>query len=524
MRVLIVEDEMITAVNIKKLLEEEEYSVCGIAMSGEEAIKIFIKEKPDIVILDIVLQSSKDGIEVAHYIRKSSDIPLIFLTAHTDTETVERAKATYPQGYISKPITTRDLLLTLEMAKNQHLLTRALKRSEEKFRRIFTDSPLGIVLYDADGYAIDANPAICSILGVDDEKALIGLDIHGIPGLNKEMRGWFRRGETAAGEIEYDFDAVRESGRYTSRKSGKSHLAVFFCPLQKEYNRNEVGGYLLQVQDITEKKRMEHAAEEQRQQLIQADKLASLGTLVTGVAHEINNPNQAILANSRFLQDAWEAVFPILDEYYSENGDFLVGGLNYSEARHGIEEYQHLISDCARRIDIIVKDLKEFGRYDPDSKMKKCAVNTVLHRSIALMSHFINKSTNNFTVDYAEDLPDIKGNPQKLGQVFINLLQNACQALPDKTRGIHIKSFFEAERNTVVVEIEDEGTGIPEALQEKIRDPFFTTKRAEGTGLGLSVSSAIIHDHNGSLHFYSEEQNGTCAQIVLPVPNEGGTV
>jgi two-component system, NtrC family, sensor kinase len=521
-RVLIVEDEMITAINIKKLLEERDYSVCGIAMSGEEAIHMYSEKKPEIVLLDIILQDSKDGIEVALHIRKNSDIPIIFLTAQTDRETVERAKSAYPQGYISKPITTQDLFSALEMAKSQYYLTEALKRSEEKFRRIFMESPIGIILYNEKGYAIDANPAVCSILAVEGKESLLGLSLFSIPGLSEEQKNLFHVKQASHADFEYNFDTVREPGRYATGKRGKANLSVFFSPLLKENSQNENGGYLLQIQDTTEKKEMERAAEEQRQQLMQADKLASLGTLVTGVAHEINNPNQAILANSTFLKDAWESAFPILDEYYRENGDFLLAGIEYSSARQEIEEYQHLITDCAKRIDIIVKDLKELGRYDPDVKMKRVDINTVLHRSITLLGHFINTSTNNFTADYGENLPAVSGNPQKLGQVFINLIQNACQALPAKNKGIDIKSFYNRQGDRVIVEIKDEGTGIPENLLAKIRDPFFTTKRAKGTGLGLTVSSTIIENHLGNLEFYSEEMKGTRVRVSLPAMKTKG--
>lgn len=154
--------------------------------------------------------------------------------------------------------------------------------------------------------------------------------------------------------------------------------------------------------------------------------------------------------------------------------------------------------------------------------MKACDINTVLHRSITLLSHFIGKFTDNFTVDYGENLPAVTGNPQKLSQVFINLIQNACQALPDKSRYICIKSYYSRSENRVVVEVADEGTGIPEKQLEKIREPFFTTKRADGTGLGLAVSSTIIEKHNGSLEFYSEENTGTRARVTLPVSENSG--
>lgn len=524
-RILIVEDEMITAVNIKKILEEKGYTVCGIAVSGESALAQFEEKKPDIVMLDIILQDDIDGIEVAREIRKTSDIPIIFLTAHTDSGTIQRAKTTYPQGYIPKPITTQQLFSVLEMAKTQFELVQALKRSEEKFRSIFTNSPIGIFLYDANGISIDANPAICTILGVREKHDLIGLSIFAIPGLSGEHAERIRSGESGQVEFSYDLEKVKQLRRYPTVRSGILNLAVSFSPIRKgtDDGTEEITGYLLQIRDITEQVKMQQQAEEQRQHLIQTDKLASLGTLVTGVAHEINNPNQAIMANSSYLKEAWISVLPVLDEYYRDTGDFLIGGIEYSKAREEIPEYLNLLQDCAQRIDNIVKDLKEFGRYDPDSKMRKCDINTVLHRSVTLMSHFIQQTTDRFEIKYGENLPNVRGNPQKLGQVFINLIQNACQALPDKSRGIRITSLYEPEVRNVVVEISDEGSGISAEILSKIRDPFFTTKRAKGTGLGLAVSSTIIEDHSGTLEFLPKQKKGTTVRVVIPeLPAERG--
>jgi polar amino acid transport system substrate-binding protein len=276
------------------------------------------------------------------------------------------------------------------------------------------------------------------------------------------------------------------------------------------------GQIVVVFDDVTKRIEMEKKSEEQQQKLVQADKLASIGTLATGVAHEINNPNQSILSNTSFLKHAWDEIIPILDEYYEENGDFLIRGLEYSVIRDEMEGYHSIIEECSKRINTIVQDLKEFARYDPDWEMEAVDMNVILHAAITLTTNFIKKSTNNFELAYGDNLPKVWGNAQKLEQVIINIIQNGCQALPDKGKRLRVRTYIDSTDHTVVTEVTDEGTGISEKHLSKIKDPFFTTKRTRGTGLGLSVSHSIIEEHGGELVFDSEEGKGTKVQLRLP--------
>jgi polar amino acid transport system substrate-binding protein len=137
----------------------------------------------------------------------------------------------------------------------------------------------------------------------------------------------------------------------------------------------------------------------------------------------------------------------------------------------------------------------------------------------------IKKSTNHFSIEYGKNLPLLKGNFQRLEQVMINLVQNACQALPDAQKGIFITIQFDRKASNIVISVRDEGMGIsPEALLN-ITDPFFTTKHdSGGVGLGLSISSKIVEEHGGTLNFKSEIGAGTTAEITLPVDRNNQTV
>jgi polar amino acid transport system substrate-binding protein len=133
----------------------------------------------------------------------------------------------------------------------------------------------------------------------------------------------------------------------------------------------------------------------------------------------------------------------------------------------------------------------------------------------------IKNSTHHFSITYGSDMPLIKGNFQRLEQVSINLVQNACQALPDAQKGIFISVDWMKEKSTIVIQVRDEGTGIAPEKITHIADPFFTTKSdSGGVGLGLSISAKIVEEHGGTLHFESEIGAGTLATITLPVDRQ----
>jgi polar amino acid transport system substrate-binding protein len=145
-------------------------------------------------------------------------------------------------------------------------------------------------------------------------------------------------------------------------------------------------------------------------------------------------------------------------------------------------------------------------------------LNAVLRSAISLLSSMINKSTSHFSVNYGDDLPKLRGNSHRLEQVIINLIQNACQALPDVRRSLFLSTSYDQKMSSMVVKVQDEGIGISPDILHRITDPFFTTKsNSGGIGLGLSISSRIIKEHGGSLVFTSEPGKGTIAEIILPV-------
>jgi polar amino acid transport system substrate-binding protein len=226
------------------------------------------------------------------------------------------------------------------------------------------------------------------------------------------------------------------------------------------------------------------------------------------------------MLNTPLLREAWQSALPILEEYYQENGDFVLAGMNYTEMRGKIPLLFSGISDGSKRIKQIVDDLKSFVRKDVPDVTQPVDINDVIKSALALVSNMIYKSTKNFSVRYNKNIPLIKGNFQRLEQVVINLIQNACQALPDRERAIRVSTFSNKEEGVVTLRINDQGRGIPADSLPHITDPFFTTKQdSGGVGLGLSISERIVEEHGGRINFTSRVGKGTQVEVVLPFGN-----
>ncbi len=273
--------------------------------------------------------------------------------------------------------------------------------------------------------------------------------------------------------------------------------------------------------EVAERQRAMDELKVQQRQLIQADKMTSLGILVSGVAHEVNNPTGLILLNLPHLQKSWEDAEPVLEEHYRLRGDFRLGWLQYSRMRKEIPQMFAEMQDGARRIKRIVEDLKDFARRDDADLSAAVDLNAVVAAALRLVDNSIRQATRRLSVDYGAEMPCFRGNHQRIEQVVVNLVLNACQALPDAESGIFLRTWYDAERRSVLLEVRDEGVGITPEQLPHLTDPFFTTKRETGgTGLGLSVSAGIVKEHGGSLAFCSAVGAGMTVTLALPVCQE----
>jgi PAS domain S-box-containing protein len=279
------------------------------------------------------------------------------------------------------------------------------------------------------------------------------------------------------------------------------------------------GHYLAMImRDIGPRKRLEEQTRQQELQLIQANKMTAVGTLVSGVAHEINNPNQVVLLNSRLLADAWEDAAEVLDDHAQENAGFTLGGLPYGEMKHTVGTLLHDVHDAAVRIERIVTDLKDYARPRAPGNHATFDLNQAAGRASRLLAHLVSKRTAHFHLDLAPALPPVRGDSQQIEQVIVNLLANAVEALPDRERAVSLATRAD-EEGRAVLEVCDEGAGIAREHLEQLCDPFFTTKQdSGGTGLGLAITASLVRAHGARLDFDSQLGRGTRARVTFP-PN-----
>lgn len=269
----------------------------------------------------------------------------------------------------------------------------------------------------------------------------------------------------------------------------------------------------------------------QHHQLIQADKMTSLGILVAGVAHEINNPAGLVRHNLSTLKRISQASAEALEERYRQEGDFFIGGLPYSLLREESSQIFSEMEDGMGRIVQIVNDLKDFARKDSMVLNESTSLNEVVAASLRLLESPLRKQISGIQVELAETLPPFAGNSSRIQQVIINLVMNAAQAGAGYEPDIKVATHYDDRADELVLSVEDNGVGIARDKLKNLCDPFYTTRREQGgTGLGLSISERIVKEHRGRLRFASEVGVGTTVFLYLPaltrqkVENERDTV
>jgi hypothetical protein len=387
-----------------------------------------------------------------------------------------------------------------------------LRESEEKYHALFQKHMDMILVYDAATRAVeDVNHACIETYGYSKGEFL-KLAVKDITADWDETEEALD--ELLDGAVGDSFGELKIPVMYAKRKDG----SIF--PLELGLNHFISGGrkkIVISSRDITDAVLAEKNMRAQRRHLVQADKLRSLGTLVAGVAHEINNPNSFIMFNGPMIRKAWDGVIPILEKYYEEHGEFSAGGMPFTRLRNSAPR---LIDDMlagSRRINKIVDKLKGFARQSEGEIHKPVDINRVLKDAAWLLSPLIGKSTRLFITNYAESLPPVMGDMGALEQVAVNLVSNALQSLKSEEDMVRVSTRFDAGSNCVILEVRDEGVGVPPGQLDKIMDPFYTTKREKGgMGLGLSISYGIIQEHKGTIKFESEDRMGTTVTVSLP--------
>ena len=367
------------------------------------------------------------------------------------------------------------------------------KQAEEALRnlsRAVEQSPASIVITDAAGTIEYVNPKFTEVTGYTLEE---------VRGQNPRI---VKSGETPP-EVYAHLWATITAGREwrgefrNRRKDGTLVLeAASISPVR------DTGGvithFIAVKEDITERRRVE-------EQLRQTEKIATMGQLLAGVAHELNNPLSVVMGQAMLLQ--------------MKLGDDPLGGRTRK------------IQDAAERCARIVRNFLALARQHPPER-QQVYLNKAVEETVELMAYPLRVDTVKVTLDLAPDLPAISGDPHQLQQVLVNLITNAhhaMQATPPP-RGLTLTTRFDSARGCVTLEVADTGPGIPAEIRDRIFDPFFTTKPAEeGTGLGLSLCQGIVEGHGGSIGVACPPGQGAVFRVELPVgpapaPVPGATV
>ncbi len=477
-RLVIVEDEAILALDIERHLTSLGFDVRGVAADAETAVRLVERENPDLVLMDIHLQGSRDGVETAALLRERFDVPVVYLTAHSDPKTMERAQATEPMGYLLKPFKKPDLQNVVTIALARSANERRLRRREQTLRTTLSCIDEAIFTTDADGLVTYLNDAAEQLVGRVTAQAVSqplsvvvplrstdGAVIQGDPVRNAQQRG-------------------RVALEGTLAREGGDRNVVGTAAALRHGTQNF--GVVLALRDLTELLLA-------RKQLEFAERLSSMGTLAAGVSHEVNNPLSVVLANLEFALSAQPSL--------------------PADVREALSEAR----DAAQRVARIVGELRAFS--GPQSaQLAPIDPCEILSAALSFTrAHW--RSVAGVALDLRA-VPTVLASSPRLVQVVVNLVINAVHALElvdHGPRGLGLSSFTD-ERGRAVLVVSDTGPGVREALRERIFEPFFTTKGVgEGTGLGLAVSRSIVESHGGHLSVGPGPGGvGTSFSLALP--------
>ncbi len=375
----------------------------------------------------------------------------------------------------------------------------ALKNIEERrirsnafLRNLIHSAVDGVIASDPTGKILIFNEAAAQVSGFSVEEALNDItirDVYPEGGAHEVMKMLLSEEYGGKGKlISYHIDAKHKSGAIIPISLNASIV----------YENGKKVATIGFFHDRREEIRMQKALEKTQIQLLQAEKMASLGKMAAGVAHQLNNPLSGIILFTKLVME------------------------EYDLPKDALQDLERVLDDANRAKDI-VKELLEFAR-QTSHDMKPQDINDIISRTVFLLE---NQSIfHNIKIEKNLDpnLPQIKGDAQQLNHVFMNTILNAADALEGSGK-LALKTCFSPETGRVCIEISDTGTGIPADVLPHIFEPFYTTKdQGKGTGLGLSMVYGIVESHGGSVRAESELGKGTTFYIELPVAEgqEGG--
>jgi PAS domain S-box-containing protein len=368
-----------------------------------------------------------------------------------------------------------------------------IRLSQEKYRTLLNASPDGIILIDLNGIITEVSEIGLELFCANARNDLVGKDFYRLVPVKgkKALRKIIER--TMNDGLVQNMEIILK------RKNQSLFFSEISSTLIQGFNGAPLS-YMIIIRDISQRKKAESKQ-------FHVDRMASLGEMASGIAHEINQPlNTISLAMDNILHES------VIGENVGK--DYLV------------KKAQKIFENIAR-IRNIIDHVRAFSRSNDDYIITRFDVNQSIKNALSMISEQFDHLAIKLNIQLGENVPFVTGNTLKLEQVIINLLSNAKDAILEKKKMqlalfdmfIGIRSFH--EKQSVVIEIEDNGTGIKEEDIDHILLPFYTTKETgKGTGLGLSISYQIIKEMNGRIDIVSKASHGTIFKVILDIPNK----
>jgi len=529
--VLIVDDQVETLASLRRLLRDEPYRI--VAFDSAAAARAWIESNPvDLVLTDERMPDMRGSDLLDQVRQRHPEVVRVILTGYPGSSTVERGLAQGVDWLISKPWNDEALKLTLRQLLDERGAAAPKKpawapEGEILFKTLIEGvKDYAILMVSPEGTVVSWNVGAERITG------------HAAPEiLGRHFSTLHLPGDLETGKPQQLLNAALHDGRvedegWRLRKDGSR----FWCNVVMTALRDPDGrllGFAKVTRDMTERRRAEEERGRLSAQMLQGQKLQAIGQLSAGIAHEINNPVGYILSNLNTMGEYCQDLRRLLRSAAvaaeaEERGESPSAALSEFRriaidvnADHLIADLADVVSDCklgGEKIRDIVRSLREFSHVD-EGELRPTDLNKVLDDALRICWNEL-KYKAEVRKDYQPDLPAVPCYPQRLGQVFINLLVNAGQAI--EKRGQVLLST-RSEGGEVIVKIRDTGRGIAPENLSKLFEPFFTTKDVgAGTGLGLHVAYKIVTAHRGRIEIQSVPGQGTEFTVRLPLEGQRG--
>lgn len=490
-KILVVEDEIIVARTIASQLEELGYSVAGVASSGLAAINKASNSQPDLVLMDVMLKGEMDGITAASRICSQYDIPVVFLTAYTDENTLQRAKNTLPLGYIVKPFSPIELRVAVELALFKHQVEKELRTNRAYLATLLNSMHDAVIATDNQGTITFMNPTAQSLTGWQERDA-IGRDVTEVLQLVDEVSDLPIEHPVTQVLKTQEVVFLNEFTALINRNGDRIPIGDSASPLQPQ--PEGIGGVVVVFQDMSAYRQsaLLQKALEREQELNQLK-----SQFVSIVSHEFRTPLTVIRTAAE-----------LIDLYGAETFD------------DRMRNYVQRIKSSVSQMKQLMENVLVMGRVEAE-RLRFTPTLINLHQ---VCQDLLEECSLNLSSAYEMILTHPDNTQQTwmdenlLHLIFSNLLNNAIKYSPTGGR-IHFSYTYATDGQTVTFVVQDQGLGIPELEQAQLFESFFrasNTQSIQGTGLGLAIVKRCVELHQGQIKVSSKIGVGTTITVVLP--------